>query len=238
LRRLISVAVLAAAVTLTTACAPEPPPVSQKVADYYSAMPTRAVLSNSLTVKRPADGPLKVVFAGDSLTYGLFASSEAKGYRPQVVAALAKSGPVEASRGGQTGNRIKTVADSIKFPADTHMVVLALGTNDVWKTDAADVTTQYKALMAKVNTSAPAAAVACLGVWSNVDGARNYDPPIQAACEDGGGKFISINDIYDEPGARGPAGRASFGGISDEFHPNDAGYKAIADRLLSVVAVE
>lgn len=238
MRGVVACAVLAAAVVSSAGCAQSPPPVSEKVADYYSAMPTSPVINGSLTVKRPASGPLKIVFAGDSLTYGLFASTESKGYRPQVVDALGKSGPVEFSRGGHTGNRIKQVSDSITFPADTNMVVLALGTNDVWKTDVADAAAHYKALVRKVTTSVPNTPFACLGVWSNVDGARNYDPVIQSACEAGGGKFIRLTDIFETEGSRGPAGRASFGGISDKFHPNDAGYKAISDRLLSFVSVE
>lgn len=234
----VGLGVLAVTTAAVVAMALTPPiPTSPQVA-RYSAAPTATTTDGALAVQRPANGPLRVVFAGDSLTYGLSASSEAKGYRPQVVAGLSESGPVEASRGGQTGNRIKTVADSIKFPVDTNLVVLALGTNDVWKTDVGDVASQYKALVAKVNKSAPDAQLVCLGVWSNADGTRNYDPPIQAACEDGGGKFISIGDIYEDEKNRGPEGKPAFGGISDKFHPNDAGYKAIADRLLSFVSVE
>lgn len=211
------------------------PPVSEKVAQYYSNPPSAR---QSGVINRSETGPLKVVFAGDSLTYGLFASSEDKGYRPQVVAALSASGPVEASRGGQTGNKIKEVADSITFPADTNLVVLALGTNDVWKTDTADVAVHYKALVEKVVSSAPDATLICLGVWANQDGARNYDPHIQRPCEDAGGRFLRLTDLYDTPENHGPAGKPAFGGISDEFHPNDAGYKAIADRLLSAVTVK
>jgi len=178
-----------------------------------------------------ADGSIGAVFLGDSLTYGLFASSEAAGYRPQVVAALNEIAPVQATRGGQTGNTVQTVGESATIPGDTGLVVLALGTNDVWNTPVPDFTAHYTALADKVQTSAPNAAVICLGVWANADGARNYDPPVRDNCERIGGTFVPIADLFDEAGMRGPSGVEAFGGVSDDFHPNDAGYAAIADRV-------
>jgi len=186
---------------------------------------------------RPTDRDIGVVFAGDSLTYGLFASAEEKGYRPQVVAALEKDGPVEWSRGGQTGNKIQAVSDSITFPATTDLVILELGTNDVWKTAQADIPAQYDALIAKAKASAPNVKIVCVGVWSDVDGRRNYDAPIQKSCESAGGAFLSLADIYDAEGTKGPAGKESFGGVSDNFHPNDTGYRAIADLILGELGV-
>jgi acyl-CoA thioesterase-1 len=214
-----------------------PPPVSAQVSEYLRTAPP-AVTDNRLPITRPEAAPLKAVFAGDSLTYGLFASSEAAGYRPQVVAALSTSGPVEASRGGQVGNKIADVSASITFPADTNLIVLALGTNDVWKTDAKVAKEQYTSLVEKARTSAPDAALVCLGVWSNKDGARNYDPAIKQPCLAAGGIFLPITDLFEKETNRGPAGVQAFGGASDTFHPNDAGYKAIADRLLSAVVVK
>lgn len=181
---------------------------------------------------------MEVVFAGDSLTYGLYASTEEAGYRPQVVAALEEDGPVSASRGGQTGNTVATVGESIEFPATTDLVVLALGTNDVFNTDKAEYGESYRALVRKVQAEAPEAALVCLGTWSNVDGARNYDPMIREACTVAGGRFLPITDLFDTPGMKGPAGVEAFGGVSDDFHPNDTGYGAIADRVLGAITVE
>lgn len=82
-----------------------------------------------------ATPPLRIVFAGDSLTYGLYASDERLGYRELVNAEMSHSRDVEQSRGGQTGNTARTVADSIEVVSDTDVVVLAVGTNDMWKTD-------------------------------------------------------------------------------------------------------
>jgi lysophospholipase L1-like esterase len=198
---------------------------------------TSAPSSTAHVLARPTDRPLGVVFAGDSLTYGLYASAEDKGYRPLTVAALEKGGAVAWSRGGQTGNKIQTVTDSINFPATTDVAILELGTNDVWKTPAADIRAQYDVLMGKVKASAPSARIICLGVWSGPDGRRNYDAPIQASCEAGGGQFISLGTAYDAADTRGPAGRETFGGVSDDFHPNDNGYRLIAERVVAALGL-
>jgi acyl-CoA thioesterase-1 len=191
----------------------------------------------SVTVARPADRPLQVAFAGDSLTYGLFASSEDAGYRPRVITGLEASGPVRWSSGGEIGNTIETVTSIIDFPETADLAILALGTNDVVRTPADRIPAIYDALMRKVRNSAPGAAVICLGVWSDAAGRRDYDAPIQASCRDGGGTFVSLESVYETPGTRGPAGKQAFGGISDDFHPNDAGYEAIAELVLSRIDV-
>lgn len=183
----------------------------------------------------PDKGPLEVVFAGDSLTYGLYASEESKGYRPQVVAELEEEGNVEWSRGGQSGNKVETVTDSISFPKSSDLIVLELGTNDVWETDVDVFARQYEDLVAKAEKAAPDAALVCLGVWSNVDGGRNYDPLIKEPCVEAGGKFIPLHPLYEEGSNRGPAGRDTFGGVSDDFHPNDDGYAAIAEKVLEAL---
>jgi acyl-CoA thioesterase-1 len=228
---------LAVTVTLVTfATAPTAPPADAAKSRWTPA-PAAAPAIEIPEFVRPTDRPLGIVFAGDSLTYGLFASSEAAGYRPQVIAALEAGGPVDWSRGGQTGNKIQTVSDSITFPATTDIAILELGTNDVFKTPATDIPAQYDALMAKVKASAPAARIICLGVWSNVDGRRNWDAPIQASCEAGGGTFLPLGNAYDAAESRGPAGVEAFGGVSDDFHPNDKGYGMIASITLKALGL-
>lgn len=215
-------------------------PVSQAEVDRMDAAAAADDAEDAAAAAPPAvprgeAGVARVVFAGDSLTYGLFASTEEAGYRPQVVAALTAGGPVEASRGGQTGNQVATVTESIEFPANTNLAVLALGTNDLGKTEPDQLAEDYRALVDKVKTSAPDARIICLGAWTNVDGERNYGPSIEGPCTEGGGTYLPLWELFEDPANRGPAGREAFGGTGDDFHPNDAGYKAIADLVLTVV---
>lgn len=187
---------------------------------------------------RQADDAIGAVFLGDSLTYGLYASSEDAGYRPQVVSALSSIAPVNATRGGQTGNTVATVSASATIPEDTGLVVLALGTNDVWNTPVTDFAAQYQGLVSKVRESSPNAELVCLSVWANPDGARNYNPPISSACEAAGGTYVLISDLFDAEGTRGPSGVEAFGGVSDDFHPNDTGYAAIAQRVKEALQLQ
>jgi lysophospholipase L1-like esterase len=40
-----------------------------------------------------------------------------------------------------------------------------------------------------------------------------------------------ISPLYTQPGTRGPAGRPTFLGPGDDFHPNSAGHAAIAEAI-------
>lgn len=186
----------------------------------------------------PSDNSgVTAVFLGDSLTYGLFASAEDKGWRPQVIEALSALGDVDATRAGQTGNTVKAVSDSATIPADADVVFLELGTNDVYKTDIDDFALQYKALTDKVTSSAAGAKIVCLGVWGTADAARNYDAKIRDACTEAGARFVPISQLYATTENRGPAGVDRFGGKSDDFHPNDAGYAAIASAVVDALSI-
>lgn len=178
-----------------------------------------------------ADGKVSAVFLGDSLTYGLYASTEAAGWRPQMVERLSKLGEVNATRAGQTGNTVAAVSGSATIPADANVVFIELGTNDLYKTDIDVFAKQYADLTEKAQQTATGAKIVCLGVWGPADAARNYDAKIQTACRSTGGTFVALSPLYTDPANRGPAGQAKFGGTSDDFHPNDTGYKAIASAV-------
>lgn len=77
----------------------------------------------------------------------------------------------------------------------------------------------------------------CIGAWQNNDGAKAYDSTIAGQCRSAGGTFVPITDIFVDPTNRGSAGRSVFGGVSDDFHPNDRGHRSIADNVLAALAV-
>ena len=51
-------------------------------------------------------------------------------------------------------------------------------------------------------------------------------------------KMGAPTSIYGAGDTRGPAGEDTYLGEADDFHPNDAGHRAIADTLLAAVTVE
>jgi lysophospholipase L1-like esterase len=181
-----------------------------------------------------------VAFVGDAISVGVGASTREKSWVPAVVGALgAKSEPsVSAIPGARTAR----LAAGISVPSDARLVIIEAGTDDsgATKTPIADFRKNYAALISKVRTAAPDAAILCLGVWQKAADASAYDRIIQSECEQADGTFRVLHDIYDGAGTRGPAGRPIFtkGTKSDAILPNDEGYRRIAARAVEAVRVQ
>jgi len=232
------IVVLVAIMAMTLVVLAQQQVSSSKAADGARPLPVPTFTSKARTaepVVTAVDGKLSAVFLGDSLTYGLFASSEDAGWRPQVIDRLRKLGDVTATRAGQTGNTVAAVSDSATIPADANAVFIELGTNDAYKTDIDDFAKQYSDLADKVQQTAEGAKIVCLGIWGPADAARNYDAKIENTCRSAGGTFVPLTPLYSDPANRGPAGQPKFGGTSDDFHPNDAGYTAIASDVIAAL---
>lgn len=185
-----------------------------------------------LRIPRDAAGDARVLITGDSLAAGFFASSEAQGFSALVTGALGRVTPTTVSRAHET---LSTVAGVTDVPADLGLAVIELGTNDVGiPTPLADFEAQYAELVGRIRTSSPRAAIVCTGTWT-VDGAE-YDGIIAGVCTANAGRYVSLADLFATPEFHGPAGRDTFVGAGDDFHPNDAGHRAIADAVLAVLA--
>ncbi|WP_307387579.1 SGNH/GDSL hydrolase family protein [Microbacterium testaceum] len=173
-----------------------------------------------------------MLVTGDSLAAGFFASTEAQGFSSLVTGALGRVTPTTVSRAHQT---LSTVAGVTEVPPDLDLAVIELGTNDVGiPTPLADFEAQYGDLLGRIRTSSPDAALVCLGTWTH-DGAA-YDEVIARSCAANAGRYVSLAGLFAVAELHGPAGRDTFVGTGDEFHPNDAGHRAIADAVLAVLA--
>lgn len=216
----------------------EQPPVSAKVSEYLaSQQATNAeAVDYRLKVKRPASGPMRVLFTGDSLTYGLYASKQELGYRGVMVKELSKGGAVEAASSQRSGAGAGVVASIVDVPADLDLAIIELGTNDVGgQTPVPEFTKTYSDLLDKIRKKSPGVPLMCVGTWGSDGGGYGADPynnAIAAECEKREGKFVTMYGLFPVEANKGPAGLAKFGGVSDDFHPNDTGYKAIADLLI------
>lgn len=193
----------------------------------------------SLTVTLKSDDTLKITYLGDSLAAGLFATTEQDSYRGIVTRTLAAGGPVEESGTRIVGGTVaETMEGNEQFPPDQHVYIVELGTNDINDVDYRTFRQQYADMLTRVRQVSPQAALVCLGTWRPEDRGGEYDLMIRGVCEAHNGKYRPLSDLESNPDFKGPAGRQTFSGSSDTFHPNNAGHRAIADRVLTMVTVD
>jgi acyl-CoA thioesterase-1 len=192
-------------------------------------------------VTRPADRPMRVLYAGDSLTYGLFSSVPELAFRPLVTAELAKGGEIEESRGERSGAGAGAVGNLVTVPDQLDLAIVELGTNDTGgRTEIGLFEQQYNTLMAKIMDPSPNSGLVCVGTWGQPGpgtGTDAYDDVIEKVCTTFGGIYVDASDTFTNTENRGPAGLATWGGESDTFHPNDAGHRALADLVLGAITV-
>lgn len=191
-----------------------------------------------LEVALASDGSVHAVFLGGSLTDGAWVTAEAAAFNQRVAYGLGV--PVTIDRGGVNRSSLDDVMPILKITGEVNLVVIELGSGNLYtdRTPPDEFAPQYRELLDKVRERAADSALVCLGVWAGTGNAEQYDKRISSECVSHGGVFVPIADIYDEPGMRGPAGVTVPGGVSDDFHPNDSGHAAIAERILSNLRLE
>lgn len=214
---------------------------SKEVADRVAA--NRAAFEESRRVHTafPTDRPLRVLYVGDSLSDGHSATRVANGYRPTLTAELSRRGPVEEHRSEVLTTELKMAGNVVSVPGSMDVVIVQLGTNDAGgggRTPVTQFTVDYEGLMTDIRATSPNAAMLCLGTWRAPGTAEPYDHVIDETCGRHGGKYVDLTDLYGDVRNRGPAGKpAESGGVSDNAHPNDTGYRAIRDVLLDRIAI-
>lgn len=192
----------------------------------------------TVQVELQRDEVLRIAYLGDSLTAGLYASTEENTFRAKLTAAVAADGPFEEHGLRIVGGTVQqTLDENDEFPDDQHVYIVELGTNDINEVDHRVFNRQYEEMLQRVRQASPDAALVCLGTWRPISRGGNYDLVIRQQCEDFGGRYRRMNDLEADPINKGPAGEETFGGLSDDFHPNDAGHLAIFERAMSAIEV-
>ncbi|KIC69442.1 SGNH/GDSL hydrolase family protein [Pseudarthrobacter phenanthrenivorans] len=243
--------VFAAALLLTgcgLAAVPAAPDIKAK-ADAFEAktkaeMEARAAAAAEARIIKlpvPQDRPLSVFYAGDSLSYSLYTSAEANGYRQLLNAELRKHGEIKEKRATKADEKalfkVGNVQDIPESGVD--LAILELGTNDLGtnvvgsRTEPDLFRQQYLDLIAKVQRS-PNVQIICVGVWGAAGPTISdpYDFAIEKACRGHGGQYVDLTAVYQTAGTFGPNGSPSWLGPSDNFHPNDKGHRMITDLIL------
>jgi acyl-CoA thioesterase-1 len=182
---------------------------------------------------------LRVSFVGDSIDRGLFASDKSLGFHALMVHEWRKSGPVtDFPMESMVGGTARDAVENPEFPKDQQLYVVELGTNDEVRMNYREFRTEYDTLLDRIRNASPDAALVCVGVWRPKKDAQTFDTIIKDLCEIRDGVFVSISDLSEDASLKGPVGVRTWGGVSDDFHPNDRGHRLIADRVLDVIRLD
>jgi acyl-CoA thioesterase-1 len=230
----------AAALVLVGCAAPaEPTPdvegkAAKFAADIKASMAAEEAAyqeSLKIKIKRPEGRPMRVMFAGDSLSVGYYASTKAKSFKSIVAKQI---GNVELLDPTQSPGRLSTVDRVAEVPMNLDLAIIELGTNDVGIPVELDkFKATYSKLLAKIRRSSPGVKFMCASTWAK--DSPTFDTAIQGMCDEVGGAYVDLRQIKAKPENRGPKGLPTEFGPSDAFHPNDAGHKAIADAILKLI---
>jgi lysophospholipase L1-like esterase len=217
------------------AWAPTPEDVAVAEASPRTTQTTERPGDSALDVPRPFDGPLRVLFVGDSIAKGRYASTEETTFPALVAAALEAGGPVRYEVANSTGTTATYALDEgvgRNGPAD--LVFVEYGTADVDKSTIGQFSQDYPALLDELLASSPDATLVCAGPWGRLDKTRPFDAATKAACESRGGAFVPLSALYDSAPLHAEVGQPSlWGPAKDDFRPNDQGHRRIAGALLA-----
>lgn len=201
------------------------PPVELGVSEWVDP-------NTPLAVARPVDRPLRLLFAGDSLTGGYYASTPATKFSALVAGELRTTDVVTAQQAGQG---IGTVSAITNVDSGVDLAILQIGTNDFKKTPSGEFLDSYRQLMQKIRDTSPGAQFICVGAWH--EGVGRFDAGTGNVCRSFGGRFVGVAELYRKKELHSVAGTPTEFGLADDFHPNDAGHRAIADEILGALNV-
>ncbi|MGW2253258.1 FG-GAP-like repeat-containing protein [Kitasatospora sp. NPDC001660] len=192
---------------------------------------------------KPAPPLIKVMPLGDSITYGAGSNTRA-GYRAPLWDMTASQSPytidmvgsnsagsmADPDNEGHSGYRIAQIRDGIDqwlTAADPDVVLLHLGINDLkWdKADPVQAATRLSELVDRIHADKPGAAVIVQGLLTATPGleqqtaAFNSTAGALLADRQRAGRHVR----YAAPAALDPATD-----LPDQLHPNDDGYRKMA----------
>ena len=149
----------------------------------------------------------RILFIGDSLTAGLFASSDAADFRCLVTARFSATQIQVASTGAKSEDFLISEAAIIAAAAD--VLILELGTNDEIHTGdtPATLVANLQTLIGWARTGNPNCKVIVLSTWRGTGEYPTWDAAIEAVVESLGScaQYIPLQTIYDVGAFHGPA---------------------------------
>lgn len=174
---------------------------------------------------------------GDSLTEGFFATQDETRYVSVFADYLNEGLGYNVSVGGISGyggiskNGVAGVDSIIKQAPD--LVSLEYGTNDADQKrgiSPATLAENLTTIIEDLNSSQKPPKIFLMTTWKN-DSDGSYDKAIKKVADKYGYPVVDIRNIWEDPDNSGPAGKTTFKGKSDDFHPNDKGMELIAQKM-------
>ena len=186
------------------------------------------------------DQPLNVLFLGDSVTYGLYASAPEKGFQSVFTKTLEEGGPVVSTVVAEAGRTTAEIAAQIpEIPAGMDLVVVELGTNDSFKNTLEQFESDYSGLLTRVRAASPDAGLICLGTLNRANLSPQINAFLSDECPSFGGVYIPMSDVGSTAKLLTPIGDDSWvGPAKDGAHPNDDGHAVIARRLAAAITTD
>ncbi len=198
----------------------------------------------------PASGACKILPLGDSITDGL---TVAGGYRIHLFELANEAGknvtfvggsmngptmvggkPFPRAHEGHSGWTIKQIDDIVPTPAlgvSPHIVLLHLGTNDMYQ-GAANADQRLGALLDQILQTLPDALLVVSNIIpfpSSASNATTYNAAVPKVVEDrakAGKHVLFVDQFKDFPTAE----------LADGVHPNSAGYARMATNWYATIS--
>ncbi|QDP41442.1 SGNH/GDSL hydrolase family protein [Radiobacillus deserti] len=193
-----------------------------------------------------SSAPLVYVPIGDSIAEGWHATSENKSYIDVFTALIEKKGMNVVTKPGirMAGEGLKTAA----FPnlptiirSKPDLVTIEFGTNDSMKTkDTYAPPEQFKMLLWQLvehlQNSPTHPTILLVTTWNRGKHSTVYD---QIIIDIGNAKNIPVANIQsvwkNRTDTKGPSGKQTFNGTSDQWHPNNKGHQEIANIMYKAI---
>lgn len=191
-------------------------------------------------VSLPSGRPLQVLFSGDSVTHGFYATSRSKTWPALVAGKL--GGSVTVANTAIPGY---TVTDGLKepIPAGIDLAFVMYGNNDIDKSTLAAYRRDYALLLAHIRAKDPQAQIVCVSPWESAaytahgSSAAQFAAAARQACTAAGGHFVDVMSLFTSTLNAQVGAPYAEGTAPDNAHPSDAGHALIASTVLAQIIV-
>lgn len=213
----------------------------EQAAGAAPVVAVRAAPASGVEAANAGRPPARLLFVGASVTSGSGASTAAHAYPAVVGAEIEAAGRLVQLHVLARGGITVATADTWDLALPSDLVIVQLATNDFNQdVPLAAFQATYNDVLRRVRQASPRAQLLCLGGWDDpgsVNGiglvAADYDGVAWSGCTLAGGRYVDLSAIYLDPRNHGPAGRSTYQGTGDHFHPNDRGHEELAARVLA-----